>query len=150
MIRTDLDPPAAVRPTWKGHFVVIAVVAVALFGLGALLFSLIKPEMFTNLLAVQQTLLRQPHVAAASVVEGTVFFTSSAGEKTTTTHITVGVRVTKRPDDYDRLADEVMALVIDKHPAAQTKVRMIVTIDYGYDIGIARASATRSFNFTPA
>ena len=150
VIRTDIEAPAPVRPIWKGHFVIIGVAFVALFGLGAFLFSLIKPETFSQLLAVQQRVLKQPHVAAASVVEGTTFFTSFGGEQSTTTHIVVSARVTRRPEDYDRLANEIAAAVLEAYPAAETRMRLVVGIDYGYDIGIARASVTQTFNFTPA
>jgi len=135
VVRTDRESSATRPPTWKGHFVIMVVAAFLCVGLFATLFSfIVKPGTFAKLVGVQRELLHQPDVRAASVMEGTTFFSSVGGDSTSTTYLNVGVRVKKRVEDYDRRANELAILIFETYPEAQ----------------IARASVTRGFNFTPA
>jgi uncharacterized RDD family membrane protein YckC len=151
VIRTELAPPHAVRPIWKGHFVIFGALAVALISLGAVVINLFPRDTFTGLFAVQQTLLKQSHVAGVSIFDGASAFSSFGGGRTTTaTFVAVNVQVSRRPDDYAELADQVAATTLATYPQAQSRSRIVVTLEYGYDIGIARMSTKQAFDFTPA
>ena len=150
VMRCDRAASSPPRPTWKGHFVIMAVAGLLMSGLVAVAYSFIKPETFGNLLNVQRALLDQPDVTTASVMQGTRFFAGFGGERSSTTYLDIAVRVRSRPEDDAARADELIATTLRVFPEAQQTMRLNITIDYGYDLGIASGSVKQSFDFTPA
>ena len=150
VVRTDREVSLIKPPLWKGHFIVLGLLLALGAGLVVILFRLLPTGKIGELAGSYQALMQQPDVRVASVVEGATHFRPFGGTPTTTTHLQILARLKSRPRDYDRRANELFSLVLREYPDAENNMRIVLRLDYGFDLGIASGSVTRGFNFTPA
>ncbi len=90
-----------------------------------------------------------PAVRHASAFAGINKFFSSAHGTSTTRVFSVKVIPARRVTAWDSLADRFAGIVLSRDPAAAQDDRIAVSMVYGYDIGIASASRSRTVVLTP-
>jgi uncharacterized RDD family membrane protein YckC len=149
VIRSERSPAVAKPKVWAGHYVVVALIFIASLFAPLLLSGLITESPFKELLPLQSSLMDLPDVRYASVFAGKSFVSDSKGTRWTS-DVSVAIQVNKRIQDYDAFANGMARAVFDNYPEATQKDRLILTLIYGYDIGIAHSSISRGYNFSPA
>jgi uncharacterized RDD family membrane protein YckC len=140
--------PVRVEPLWRGHFFIVGAWCLACIGLmvGAPLLS--KAKTFGDLLVVQQRILESGKVSHATVMTGSTWtYLDGVKEERTYVQSTVTMRV--RPSDYEVAAREIAATILKNYPAIAEKDFLIITVSYGYDIGIARTWIMQNFRHSP-
>jgi uncharacterized RDD family membrane protein YckC len=149
VIKADRSPAVPKPTVWAGHYVIVALILIASICAPLLLRGLITKSPFKELLPLQSSLMDMPDVRYASVFAGKGFVSDSKGTRGTS-EVSVVIEVNKRIPDYDAFANGLARAVFDNYPEATQKDRLILTLIYGYDIGIARSSVTRGYSFSPA
>lgn len=140
---------AAVRETsfprlWPGHLVVVAGLAAAASITPLLLQRLLAKQDWADLAAVQQSVSGQPHVMHAQVSRG---WTSSGGKQAHSLQSLLWL-------DAPLTEDEVFARRIARQMAKAgskpaTDETIVVTLVYGYDLGIASVWNRHPYPFEP-
>ena len=149
VVRTS-SPRAATPPTmWRGHFVAIGVLYFLLVGMAGLGMILLNTPFFQRMLTVREALLATGDARTATVTEGVTYFASS-GHSGSARIYSVDVRWKKRSRSMDTLAEEIERLVLTADPSIANDDRLVISISYGYDIGIAWSTVSQEFSRTPA
>lgn len=135
-------------PFWRGHVAIL--IAIALLAAGASVwfvgkFQSLIPGLENAYIAVLQT----GKVNSANIFVG-ANWQSHNGQRTTTRFVTCTALWKSRPTDYQAAGAEIARVLFDHYPAVKEKDALIVTIAYGYDIGIAHGSVSQRFQYTPA
>lgn len=134
---------------WPVHFGVVGLILIAAVFIPFVSQRLEKSAPFAGLLAVQQGLQSQPEVRHAAAIVGVNKFFST-GHSATTTHVfSARVVLSRRITDFDSLADRLVQIILSRDPAAANVDQIAISIVYGYDIGIASASRSRNFVYSP-
>jgi len=101
------------------------------------------------MLTVRDALLATGDVQTATVTEGSVALVAP-GHTGNARIYSVDVHWKKRPRSIDTSADEIARLVLAADPSITKDDNLLVSISYGYDIGIAWSSVSQQFARTPA
>jgi len=132
------------QPVWKGHavFVGIWILSIAVFVL-VLAPKLVDRIAGKGALAEMTTLQRdidktgKVHDAAVQIV--TQKFRSTGSAPTTTKYLRVTVTWKGKPDDLDEAYREIAMIIIKEFPRVEEQDKLVITVRYGFDIGIASA-----------
>ncbi|HVU34347.1 MAG TPA: RDD family protein [Opitutaceae bacterium] len=141
--------PTAER-VWRGHYVAVGALSAAVLtiaSVGGLIAS--RSGLLRNLIGVRERLIASPGVADAGVFVGRSLLWVN-GAKSRVDSITITVRTKKRPADYDGIADRSAAIVLENDPDARSANVINVVVVYGYDLGIARASISKTLSHSPS
>ena len=149
VVKTDRSREAPKPKVWAGHYVIVALIFIASICAPLFLGGLITKSPFKDLLPLQSSLMDLPDIRYASVFAGKSFVSDSKGTRWTS-DVSVAIQVNKRIQDYDAFANGMARKVFDNYPEARQKDRFILTVIYGYDIGIAHSNIYRGYNFSPA
>lgn len=139
-----------VGKVWKPHLILVSV----LFFLAAIVpvftGKLLKSEPFKNLVTAQSSLLNETDVIHAEVTSGVSTFTSTTTGTTKTAYVAAEITLSSDRVDDVELAQEFAEIIIDNYPVALNKDVLVVTLTYGYDIGIysRRSNYQHSFDLS--
>jgi uncharacterized RDD family membrane protein YckC len=136
------------RTTWRGHYVVVAILIVIAAVLPQLLSPLVNGEFFKPLLAAQRQIENELGVRVPTITEGSGITFGQNGSRTST--LNVSVITPTKPADYGVVANQVADVLFRVHPRAHQKDRIIIRVSYGYDIGISSWWQWFNYNYTPA
>lgn len=139
----------AMERIWPVHFGVVGLILLAALFIPFVAQRLQKSAPFAGLLSVQQGLQSQPEVRHAAVIVGVNKFFSTAHGATTTHVFSARVFLSRRVTDLGSLADRLVQIILSRDPAAANVDQLAISIIYGYDIGIASASHSRNFVYSP-
>lgn len=145
-----VESETAEKPsTWKGHYVVVAIILLLTAAAPLVLAPLAKKWLPEDLMTAYASVEAQPEVAWAQLFTGQTFSWSAGGQRTSTA-VTMNVRVNRRLTDRDEEANKLVKIVLEKFPAAATKDSIAVTVAEGYDLGIASWFFRQTYNYSPA
>lgn len=133
-------PKGQMQPgsVWRGHSVVVGVCFLAALAFCLISRSLSQKGVFPELLDVQGSIQSSGKVHGATVLVGKGWRITD-GTRRETTFIRSNAFLKTRPDDYETAAREIGSIILRQYPDVMNKGMLIVTVTYGYDIGIARA-----------
>ncbi len=153
VVRKAAEGPVQPVPFSKVHLAVFAGIVLVLFGLFggfALLISSLLGKSLNEVLALQHTLVADPDVLNASVMAGKNFNYAN-GESTMTKRLTVTIDWNGRPDESSEAANKIAALVFQQATqTAATQDAIIITIRWGYNIGISSWHLSESYSHSAA
>jgi hypothetical protein len=136
------------KPIWRGHLAIAGAWCIAVVGFCFFAPSLARIGPFPDLLAVQQKIQASGKVSSASVFAGESWTYQNGAKKDTSSLQAVAIMI-NRPTDYEALAGEIAATTLANYPEIAKKDLLIVTVCYGYDIGIAQMWTRQSFQHSP-
>ncbi len=136
VVRTGAAPLAT--PVWKGHLAVVGVILLVALAAPLPLSRLAQGPTFAPLLSLQQQLMRNEKVRYATVNQG---FFKNFNSGVTTRYLEVRARLAHRMPDADKtaLARELADTVLDQYPESTALDSIVITMSYGFDMGIASA-----------
>lgn len=145
VVRADAAEQAvAFSRLWSGHLVAIAMLAVAALIAPALLEHVAARQGWSELTAMQRTLSDRPHVMHAQVMRG---WTLSAGKETR--YLQSVLRLDAPSVEDAAFAKEVARQMVEAASKPLAEDTIMVTLVYGYDIGIASVWTKHSYMFKP-
>ncbi|MDB5985228.1 MAG: hypothetical protein JWR16_281 [Nevskia sp.] len=150
VVKTEHAQPIVVGSIWRGHFVVIAAIVLAAVLVPLYVPTLAKQAPFSELIAIQHALQQVPGVGFATVNKGTNTFTSFGKGTTTTDILSVRVFLSKKLTSKDELANKLAKVVLDTYPSSAQEDRILISMSYGFDIGIASQWHTENVSLSPA
>jgi uncharacterized RDD family membrane protein YckC len=137
-------------PIWRGHQVVLGLLAAAAVGVPLWMQHGSVLESFAPILAMQATALDQPGVSQAGVTQGTSWTNSTREGQHSSTQIVVNLVVNGPDVDAKALADSTAAALLKKHPQASEVDVLAIFVAKGYDIGIASYWESQQVTLSPA
>jgi uncharacterized RDD family membrane protein YckC len=129
---------------WRGHIVVVALLAVIALSAPAVASRFAQMQTFAGILPLYQTLSTQPHVMTAQVVRG---WTSMNGN--TTHSLQSSLRLDAPLTEDDVMAKRIAQLMAKADPDIANEDAVVVTLVYGYDMGIASGWKKHGYSFKP-
>jgi uncharacterized RDD family membrane protein YckC len=133
---------------WRPHLAIVGVLLIIVVALLVFVPALSQKGKFPELLAVQESILSSGKVHMATVMVGESWGTTS-GKKWESNYFRTNAIWKERPSDYKVAAKEIAAIVLRDYPEIMKKDIMVVTVMYGYDIGIARSWRSQTFRHSP-
>ncbi len=135
-----------VRPLWKWHAIVIIALTLAAIGYS----EIIEPKLYrasglSGISAVVEKLVKSKELYGASVGEITNWGSSGASHR-----LIVSARWRGRPDNLPRARAEIASMVLDQAPDILGQDTLVITVSYGFNIGIASAWRSYGDSGTPA
>jgi len=138
--------PGTLAQIWRGHYVVVALIAAAALCAPLALSGLRHSATFKPLLATQEGLMQVPEVAYAGVSAGIYKnFNDGASQR----YIAVTALLAHKLDAEESLGDRLAGIVLDRYPDASGLDSININIVYGFDIGIASASSNTNYSHSP-
>jgi len=148
VVRTSTKGDVVASPVWKFHLIIVGIwfFLTASFCAAGPMIS--QKSVFPELLAVQKSIQStgKVHTATAFVGRSWGF---AGGKQWESTYFHSNVIWKTSPEDYDAAAKEVAALILSEYPKVMDKDVLIITVSYGYDIGIAHAWKYRVLHYSP-
>lgn len=143
------DPVAGNTRIWPAHFGAVGIILISALALPYFVQRLASSSPFAELVEVQQALQGDPDVRhATAAVSVSKYFGND--QSATTTHLFSSNIVLSRPvSDFDALANRLAQIILDHDPTAEKENKIAISVNYGYDIGIASAWRSRNFIFSP-
>jgi uncharacterized RDD family membrane protein YckC len=134
---------------WPAHFGAVGIILTAALVLPYFVQRLSTSVPFAELVSAQQALQKVPDVRHATAVISTSKFFGK-GQSATATHMFISnITLSRRVTDFDSLANRLAKVILEHDPSAEKENVIAISIHYGYDIGIASASRSRNFAFSP-
>jgi uncharacterized RDD family membrane protein YckC len=130
---------------WRGHIVVVAVLAVIALSAPAVASRFTQTQTFAGILPLYQTLSTQPHVMTAQVVRGW----SSFNGGNTTHSLQSSLRLDAPLTEDGDMAKRIAQLMAKADPNIANEDVVVVTLVYGYDMGIASGWKKHGYSFKP-
>ena len=131
------------------HFGAVGLILAAALVLPYFVQRITSSSPFVRLMSLQQALQQDPDVRHASAIIGVSKFFGK-DQSTTTTHIfSSDIVLSRRVTDFDSLANRLARIILDHDPSTEKEDEIVISIHYGYDIGIASAWRSRNFAFSP-
>jgi uncharacterized RDD family membrane protein YckC len=131
------------------HFGAVGLILAAALVLPYFVQRITSSSPFARLMSLQQALQQDPDVRHASAIIGVSKFFGK-DQSTTTTHIfSSDIVLSRRVTDFDSLANRLARIILDHDPSTEKEDEIVISIHYGYDIGIASAWRSRNFAFSP-
>lgn len=135
---------AAFLPIWRGHLVMVAVLALLALSAPALARRLAATSTFAGMLPMYQMLSTQPHVMSAQVARRRFYLNG-----TVTQSMQAEVRLNAPMTDDDAMAKRIALLVAKADPDMASEDAVRVTLTYGYNMGIASGWKKHGYTFKP-
>jgi uncharacterized RDD family membrane protein YckC len=150
VVRTRTKGAVTPSPFWPLHYALLALMGLGLLGMMTAAVLLMQWGPFPNLLAIQQAVQTDPHVEYASISMGKNWSFTDKGSQETDS-LDVGAFWNGKPDDMDEAARSVAGTVLGKASPDEVAKQdvLLIRISYGYDIGIASASVSSTFEHSP-
>ena len=140
--------PVKVQPTWKPHWVILSALSVTvLVGGGILGNKLTKWGPFPELLEDARLVETVGGVQSAGVQDLISRSWGSAQSKKT---LLVSIRWTGKAGSETGFADEIAKLLVRQDPKVKDHDTLRIILIRGYDLGLAHAEVTHSYEHTPA
>lgn len=141
------------KALWKGHLAVLGTIfVVVIITITIVVPKLSQTEFFKELLIVQNKIMSSGLVHSVKVSAGKSFRMKSEinGErKGKNTYVSINAILKKKPSDYVMPIKKIAKIVLDNYPPIKGKDTLVVTVSYGYDIGIARAWKSQMQSHSP-
>jgi uncharacterized RDD family membrane protein YckC len=149
VVRSGGSGAITARPSLRVHLGVIGIWLVCVLLLSVLGSFLVNTNLFAGLMSVQKAVMASPHVSTATVSSGdTLVF--NGGSTAKVSNFQANVSMNARPGSYEAEATEIASIVLNTYPKIDQENSLVVNVSYGYDIGIAHASITRTFRHSPS
>lgn len=129
---------------WRGHIAVVAVLAAIALSAPVIASRFAQTQTFAGMLPLYQTLSSQPHVINAQVVRG---WTSMNGN--TTHSLQSSLRLDAPLTEDDAMARRIAQQMAKADPNIANEDAVVVTLVYGYDMGIASGWKKHGYSFRP-
>ena len=134
---------------WPGHLGAVGLILAVALVLPYFAQRLASSIPFVGLSSVQQALQQDPDVRHASAVIGVSKYFGKDHDAATTHVFSSNIVLSRRVTDIDALANRLARIILGHDPSAEKEDEIAIFVTYGYDIGIASASQSRSFIFSP-
>lgn len=134
---------------WRPHLMVVGAIFLASALLPLLATSLAQKESFKELLAAQSALVEYPSVNTASVMSGKTTYTSTSEGTKTTKYLRAQIFLDNESVSDSVFAKQLAETLADNYSGAQEKDNILITLTYGYDIGIASSWRKYLHTFSP-
>lgn len=136
-------PPFPVM--WRGHLVALAVVAVIALSGPWLSSRWERSKDFADFLPLYQTLSSQPHVMKVQVISGWPFF----HDDNATRFLRSSLRLDAPMIEDGAMAKRIAQKMVKADPNIANVDSVVVTLVYGYDMGIASGWKRHGYSFKP-
>jgi uncharacterized RDD family membrane protein YckC len=130
---------------WRGHLVVVALLAAIALSVPVVVSRFAQTQTFAGILPLYQTLSTQPHVMTAQVVRGWSSF--NGGKATHSLHSSLRLDAPMTEDS--NMAKRIAQLMAKADPNIANEDAVVVTLVYGYDMGIASGWKKHGYSFRP-
>jgi len=130
---------------WRGHMVVVAVIAVIALSGPMVASRFIGTQAFAGILPLYQTLSAQPHVMSAQVVRGWTSFNGGHATQSLQSSLRLDAPLT----EDDAMARRIAQQMAKADPNIADEDAIVVTLVYGYDMGIASGWKRHGYSFKP-
>jgi uncharacterized RDD family membrane protein YckC len=137
--------PAPFPVMWRGHLVALAVVAVIALSGPWLSSRWAQSKTFADFLPLYQTLSTQPHVMKVQVISGWSFF----NDDNATHSLQSSLRLDGPMIEDAAMAKRIAQLMAKADPNIANEDSVVVTLVYGYDMGIASGWKKHGYSFKP-
>jgi uncharacterized RDD family membrane protein YckC len=137
--------PAPFPVMWRGHLVVLAVVAVIALSVPVVSSRWAQSKTFAGILPLYQTLSTQPHVMKVQVISGWPFF----HDDNATRSLRSSLRLDAPLIEDGAMAKRIAQLMAKADPNIANVDSVVVTLVYGYDMGIASGWKKHGYSFRP-
>jgi uncharacterized RDD family membrane protein YckC len=148
VVTRDGSGQAVTRPFWRPHLAILGSWCLVILSFGAFVPLTARHGPFPKLLSLQERLMASGMVLSSSVFVGTNYSYVN-GVKTETAYLQANAIWKNRPRDYREAANEVASIALKNYPDIGREGVLVVTITYGYDIGISRAWISKSYQHSP-
>lgn len=146
---TRTSPPGEVKGSvWRPHFAIVAVWCLGMIILPISMRGLTRHGVFPDLFRVQRAIQASGNVYTETVFVGKSW-SLGEGSKKSTRYFSTNVIWKKKPKDIKAAADKVASIVLENYPGIVDEDTLVVTITYGYDLGISKAWVSRRFSDDP-
>lgn len=142
----ELPPDVPPSPLWRGHMVVVALLALLSAALPVLGWKLMNTEMFEGISEMSQVVAAEPGVLSSGVMVGTTY--RSSGD--TIEYVSITLHIKGSRTDDEKWARKIARKVMAAHPPAASKNTISVTLVHGFDMVIASKWSQHAFWFEPA
>jgi len=130
---------------WRGHIAVAALLAAFALSAPAIAIRLFaQTQAFAGMLPLYQTLSTQPHVMTAQVVRGWSSFNGNV-----THSLQSSLRLDAPMTEDGDMAKRIAQLMAKADPNIANEDAVVVTLVYGYDMGIASGWKKHGYSFRP-
>ncbi len=129
---------------WRGHFVVVAVLALQALASAYAVSLFAHSKMFAGILPLYRTLSAQPHVISAQVARGSL---TRDGE--TTRSIQATLRLDAPLTGDSAMAKQIAQLLAKGDPEIVREDSIDVTLTHGFTLGIASGWRKQVYSFKP-
>jgi uncharacterized RDD family membrane protein YckC len=127
---------------WNGHLVVVGIWFLVVVGLVSFTSNIAKQGSFSELLAVQKSILQTGKAYATEVTVGTGRGVTK-DVKWEKTFLRAEVNLKKIPSDYESEAKEIVSTILDQNAIKEDI--LILKLVYGYNIGLAYLITSHTF-----
>ncbi|MFB3897301.1 MAG: RDD family protein [bacterium] len=132
---------------WKTHLIVVGVWFLLVIGFSAFASYFSQSGIFPEIRAVQQKIESSGEFRFVTVMVGKSWrIINDKREETSFIHATVVLK--ENQNDYDTAAKKVASFILNVYPDAAKKDFLVVTVSYGYNIGIASSWQSKNFPYT--
>jgi uncharacterized RDD family membrane protein YckC len=147
---TQTAPPGqVVGSIWRPHLVVVGVWLMAVIGFRVAMGELSRQGVFPGLMKVERSIQATGKVHMAEVFVGKKSSTVGGNLKVMKYFHTKAVWK-EPPVDREAAAQQVASIVLRDYPEAIDMDVIVVTITYGYDIGLGSDWTSQSINRSPS
>ncbi|WP_158883736.1 RDD family protein [Rhodanobacter sp. L36] len=136
--------PTTFPGMWRGHFIVAALLVVLALGSPLLASRFANTQTFAGMLALYETLIAQPHVLTAQVGRKTMWFNGNVSHTMQSV-----IRLDAPLVGDDAMARHIAQLMAKGDPDIAKEDDVVVTLVYGYDMGIASGWKRHGYSFKP-
>jgi uncharacterized RDD family membrane protein YckC len=130
---------------WRGHLAALALVAVIALSSPVVASRWAQSKTFVGILPLYQTLSTQPHVITVQV--GRMWSSMNGGN--TTHSLQSSLWLDAPMTDDGAMAKRIVQLMAKADPNIATEDVVVVTLVYGYDMGIASGWRKHGYSFRP-
>jgi uncharacterized RDD family membrane protein YckC len=142
--------PVLAGTVWRGHYVVVAALMMLAAAMPMVTGALEKREPFASLVSLQEVMANEPGVRYVTLEVNTSSTLTIGQGAQTTTSLFAQVIADSKDIDQEALANRIARIALDRYGEASNKDAIVVTIRYGYDIGIASSWRYWRSSFSPA
>jgi uncharacterized RDD family membrane protein YckC len=134
---------------WWGHYMVVGLIFLLCIVSPFVIKNAFGGVKFAEMGTVYREILDQPEVVKATVFDGQSIFWDSRNGKGVAHYVSSTAHLNQRPGNIDSEADKIARIIFQDYPAARLRDRVLIMVNYGYDIGISSWSISKQFSYTP-
>jgi len=136
------------RPIWRPHLAIAGAWCALILALGLATPWIARANPFPELIAIQRRVLSLGKASSVLVFANeTRIYVNGATNRTNS--LQVRSVMIDRPTDYELSSREIAAATLAADPGITKQDFVGITVIYGYDIGIAHAHTSRTFQHSP-